>query len=118
MQITQTHMYPRAVTKTAAVVCAYIDHHTHAGKLSPSDFVRVTSTAAAQHFGLYPAKGVIAEGADADVIVLDPSVTHTLSAAGHHSRMDTNIYEGYRVGGKVRCGCTTRGALCKLCLHR
>lgn len=69
--------------------------------MSPSDFVRVTSTAAAQLFGLYPSKGVIAEGADADVIVLDPSITHTIAASAHHSRMDTNIYQGYQVQGKV-----------------
>jgi hypothetical protein len=141
----------------------------NSGQLTPSDFVRVTSTAAAQIFNIYPRKGVVslatseaaqllsgacctvvlacwpaglwhaacglrwgsalparacrhtsklvwfadyftypallvqvAEGSDADVIIFDPSAEHTLGAATHHSAMDTNIYEGYRVTGKVR----------------
>jgi len=44
----------------------------------------------------------VAEGSDADVIIFDPSVKHTISAKAHHSAMDTNIYEGYAVTGKVR----------------
>ncbi len=43
----------------------------------------------------------IAEGSDADVVIFDPALEHTISAASHHSAMDTNIYEGYRVQGKV-----------------
>ena len=70
--------------------------------LTPSDFVRVTSTAVAETFNIYPRKGLLAPGSDADVIILDPSVEHTLSAATHHSAMDTNIYEGRKVTGKVR----------------
>lgn len=71
------------------------------GRMTPSDFVRVTSTTAAQVFGVYPRKGVVEPGADADVIVLDPAARHVISAATHHSRMDTNIYEGYEVQGRV-----------------
>jgi dihydropyrimidinase len=67
-----------------------------AGLIGVTDYVRITSTAAAQVFNLYPRKGRVAAGSDADVIVLDPSVTHTISAATHHSRMDTNVYEGGR----------------------
>ncbi|KAI7845659.1 hypothetical protein COHA_000773 [Chlorella ohadii] len=73
----------------------------NSGLLSPSDFVRVTSTVAAQIFNVYPRKGVVAEGSDADVIIFDPSVKHTISAKAHYSAMDTNIYEGYAVTGKV-----------------
>jgi dihydroorotase-like cyclic amidohydrolase len=79
----------------------------NSGMISPEDFVRVTSTAAAQIFNIYPRKGLIAAGSDADVIVLDPRIEHTISAATHHSRMDTNVYEGKRILGKV---CT---ALCR-----
>jgi dihydropyrimidinase len=64
--------------------------------------VDIVSTGVAQAFGIYPRKGVIAPGSDADVIIFDPSVEHTISAASHHSRMDTNIYEGKRIRGKVR----------------
>ncbi|KAI3428696.1 hypothetical protein D9Q98_007519 [Chlorella vulgaris] len=73
----------------------------NSGQLSPSDFVRVTSTAAAQIFNIYPRKGVIAPGSDADVILFDPLLEHSIAAATHHSAMDTNIYQGYRLKGKV-----------------
>lgn len=73
----------------------------NSGLMTPQDFVRVTSTAAAQIFNIYPQKGVIAEGSDADVIILDPNQHHIISAATHHSRLDTNVYEGKRIKGKV-----------------
>ncbi len=73
-----------------------------AGLITPSDFVRLTSTAAARAFNAYPRKGVLAPGSDADVIVFDPAAEHTLSASTHHSRMDTNIYEGRAVRGRAR----------------
>lgn len=69
--------------------------------MGPEDFVRVTSTAAAQIFNVFPRKGVVAVGSDADVIVLDPSLEHIISASSHHSNMDTNVYEGKRIKGKV-----------------
>lgn len=62
--------------------------------MTPSDFVRATSTAAAQVFNIYPQKGRIAPGSDADIIILDPHQEHVISAATHHSQMDTNVYEG------------------------
>lgn len=65
-----------------------------AGLITPSDYVRVTSTAAAQAFNIYPRKGRLAPGSDADVIVIDPQRRHVIRAASHHSRMDTNVYEG------------------------
>ena len=49
-----------------------------------------------------PTPHQVAEGSDADVIIFDPAVRHTISAKAHHSAMDTNIYEGYEVTGKVR----------------
>jgi dihydropyrimidinase len=73
----------------------------NAGLVSPMDYVRITSTEAAKLFNVYPRKGTIAVGSDADVIVLDPTIEHTLSVSKHHSRMDTNIYEGKRIKGKV-----------------
>jgi formylmethanofuran dehydrogenase subunit A len=74
--------------RSAAAAAAYT------GLITPRDYVRITSTAAAQIYNIYPRKGRIAAGSDADVIVLDPRVNHTISAATHHSRIDTNVYEG------------------------
>ena len=71
------------------------------GMIAPTDFVRLTSTAAAQIFNIYPQKGVLSPGSDADVIVFDPKVEHIISAATHHSAMDTNVYEGKKVRGRV-----------------
>lgn len=72
-----------------------------AGLASRPRFVEVTSTAAAKTFDLYPQKGVIQPGADADIILLDPHITHTISASSHHSRSDANIFEGHKIQGKV-----------------
>lgn len=63
----------------------------------------LVSTNVAKIFNIYPQKGHIAPGSDADVIVFDPSVKHTISASTHHSNIDTNIYEGREVQGKVGC---------------
>eukprot|EP00741_Cyanophora_paradoxa_P022790 tig00021517_g22011.t1 len=71
------------------------------GHLTPNDFVRVTSTAAAQIFNLYPRKGVIAEGSDGDVVVFDPAGRRTLRAATQHSSAGQSIYEGWEVRGTV-----------------
>jgi len=62
----------------------------------------LTSTAVAKAFNAYPRKGTLAAGSDADIIILDPKAKHTISASTHHSRIDTNIYEGREVTGKVR----------------
>lgn len=56
---------------------------------------------ATQHGVLAPLQGVIAAGSDADVILLDPTQPHVISAETHHSAMDTNIYEGRLIRGKV-----------------
>ena len=74
----------------------------NSGLLTPSDYVRVTSTRAAQVFNIYPRKGVVREGSDADIILLNPHVHHVLGVGSHHyARMDTNVYEGKRIRGKV-----------------
>lgn len=75
------------------------DAGVNSGKLTPSEFVRATSTNAAQIFNIYPRKGVVAVGADADVVVWDPRGTRTLSAKTQHSKGDFNVFEGRTVTG-------------------
>lgn len=72
------------------------------GRISLNKFVDVTSTAPARIFGLFPRKGTIAPGFDADLVVFDPEVKHTISAKTHHMNCDYNAYEGWQVQGKCR----------------
>jgi dihydropyrimidinase len=69
------------------------------GRLTMNEFVRVTSTNAAQIFNIYPRKGAISVGADADVVVWDPSATRMISARTHHQNVDFNVFEGMTVTG-------------------
>lgn len=80
------------------------------GRLTPSEFVRVTSTNAAQIFNLYPRKGAVRVGADADLIVWDPNGSRTISAKTHHQNVDFNIFEGRTVTG-IATHTFTRGQL-------
>jgi dihydropyrimidinase len=70
------------------------------GHLSPERFVALTATNPARLFGLYPRKGVLAPGSDADVVLWDPRARHTLSVQTSHHRTDYCLYEGVQVTGK------------------
>lgn len=70
-----------------------------AGRISLNRFVELTSTAAARIFGLFPKKGTIAVGSDADIVIFDPNREQTISAATHHMRVDYSAYEGWKVKG-------------------
>ena len=72
------------------------------GRISLNRFVEITSTNAARIFGLFPKKGTIAVGSDADLVIFDPEEEMTLSAATHHMRVDYSCYEGMRVKGVTK----------------
>jgi len=72
------------------------------GRISLNKFVEVTSTNAARIFGMFPAKGTLAVGSDADILLLDPNEKHTFSAATHHMNVDYSGYEGWELTGKVK----------------
>jgi dihydropyrimidinase len=71
-------------------------------KMSLNRFVEVTSTAPAKLFGLFPRKGTIAVGSDADIVLFDQNESWTIRAAEHHSRIDYSLFEGRAITGRVK----------------
>ena len=72
------------------------------GRLSLNRWVELTSTAAAKTFGMFPRKGTVAVGSDADIVIFDPDRVETISVNNpftHHMRVDYSAYEGFRVQG-------------------
>ncbi|OTP78244.1 Dihydropyrimidinase [Caballeronia sordidicola] len=72
------------------------------GRISLNRFVELMSTAPAKLFGLFPKKGTIAVGSDADIVLFDPDESHTISADTQHSDCDFTLFEGHRVTGRVK----------------
>ena len=72
------------------------------GKISLNKFVEVTSTNPSKIFGMFPKKGCIAVGSDADLIIFDPDEKHTLSVESHHMNVDYSAYEGWPLTGKCK----------------
>jgi dihydropyrimidinase len=75
------------------------DEGVNTGRLTPTEFVAVTSANAAKLFNIYPQKGCVVAGADADLVVWDPAGSKTLSAKTQHSKGDFNVFEGRTVRG-------------------
>src|SRR3954469_14601570 len=70
-------------------------------RISLNRFVELTSTAAAKMFGLFPRKGTIAVGSDADIVIFDPEKEHTFGLENEHMNVDYSSYEGWKMKGKV-----------------
>ena len=77
-------------------------HGVNQGKLSLNRFVELVSTTPARLFGLYPRKGTLAAGSDADIVVWDPQASHVISAKTHHMRVDYSMFEGFTVKGNAK----------------
>ncbi|KPQ06409.1 MAG: dihydropyrimidinase Dht [Rhodobacteraceae bacterium HLUCCA12] len=77
-------------------------HGVNTGRLTPNEFVALTSTNAAKIFNMYPKKGAVAVGADADLVVWDPEKEKTISAQTQQSAIDYSVFEGQKVKGLPR----------------
>ncbi len=78
------------------------DGGVHGQRMSLNRFVQLTATAPAKIFGLFPRKGTIAVGSDADIVLFDPDEEFVMSADTHHSRADYTLFEGRKVRGRVK----------------
>ncbi|MEV6227285.1 dihydropyrimidinase [Saccharopolyspora shandongensis] len=72
------------------------------GRINRRRWIELACATPARMFGLHPRKGTIAPGADADIVIYDPSAQHVLSAETHHMNVDYNAYEGKQITGRVR----------------
>src|SRR5437667_833065 len=77
-------------------------HGVNLGRLSLNRFVELVATTPAKLFGLYPRKGTLAPGSDADIVVWDPQADHVISAKTHHMRVDYSMFEGFAVKGNAK----------------
>jgi dihydropyrimidinase len=85
-------------------------HGVNLKRISLNRWVELVSTAPSKMFGLYPRKGTIAVGSDADIVIWDPEAEHTISAKTHHMRVDYSMFEGFTLKGNAE-RVFSRGAL-------
>ena len=83
------------------------------GRLTMNEFVAATSTNIAKILNMYPKKGAILEGSDADIVVWDPERSETISAGGQQSAIDYNVFEGVSVKGLPRFTLTRGHVACR-----
>ncbi len=79
--------------------CVMWQNGVNTGRISPNRFVQLVATNPAKIFGLYPKKGTITVGSDADLVIFDPHKEKVISAAAHHMNVDYNLYEGMTIKG-------------------
>ena len=72
------------------------------GRISLNKYVEVACTNPAKIFGMFPRKGTIGIGSDADLVIFDPEEKHIITAAAHHMNVDYSAYEGWELTGKVK----------------
>jgi len=77
-------------------------HGVNEGRMSLQRFVEVTAEAPAKIFGMYPKKGIVAAGSDADIVIWDPEAKYTITAATQNMHTDYSIFEGFEVKGNAR----------------
>ena len=99
--LTVTNLRP-GVSDLQAMLPMFFSEGVGKRKISPERFVALTSANPARIFGLYPAKGVLREGSDGDVVIWDPTRTGTIRGAEDRSRSDYSVYEGWQVQGWPR----------------
>ena len=74
----------------------------NSGKITLNKYVEVACTNPAKIFGMFPRKGTIGIGSDADIVIFDPNEKHTITASSHHMNVDYSAYEGWEIIGKVK----------------
>jgi dihydropyrimidinase len=95
-------LIPNGVPGVETRMTVIYDGGVRQNRLSLNRFVEVTSTAPAKLFGLFPRKGTIAVGSDADIVLFDPDQKHVISTKTQHSNCDYTLFEGREVVGRVK----------------
>ncbi|MBN3830348.1 dihydropyrimidinase [Burkholderia sp. Ac-20344] len=93
---------PNGVPGVETRMTVVYDGGVRNGRISLNRFVELMSTAPAKLFGLFPRKGTLAVGSDADIVLFDPNETHTIRAETQHSDCDFTLFEGRQVTGRVK----------------
>lgn len=103
-------LIPNGIPSLEDRVNLYFTHGVKGGRIDLKKFVETASTAAAKMFGLFPRKGAIQTGSDADLVVYDPDYRGTISAKTHQMNLDYNSFEGMKIEGRPHV-VTVRGEL-------